>query len=239
MTDSGVLVVPGHMALGPVNGKARSKRRGPSVRKYDVWDARAPAYLGRHSEASGRRWKRFWDAQRPHRWNLEQLDYGHLRCAGGPDPATPMRGIGLLRVARFAIVGLVGAAADFAIVVVFRHAGLPLPLAVATGWGAAAFLGYLGNRSFVFAGSVAADGRRMKRRYATLAILNALLAVGGVSRAVQLGAEYLPSRICMSATLVVLNYVVCRWWIFRVDQAPLAQPRGRPSPVRRTAKGES
>jgi putative flippase GtrA len=93
--------------------------------------------------------------------------------------------------------------------------GWPPFVAVTLGFMTNVTAGFVLGRMIVFPGSRTRLGTA-SWRYAVLAGFNVLIAVGGVTAAVVQGVNYLLARLVASVGLVVVNYVVMRWWVFDV-----------------------
>ena len=118
------------------------------------------------------------------------------------------------RVARFVVFAGVGTVLDLVVLLSLRRAGLPLLLCVFFGFSASQVSGFLLNRKFVFTG-----GRSSllgsSWRYGVLVAINLAVGVGGVTWIVSQGADYLVTRVVVSALLVLFNFAVAHLWVFR------------------------
>lgn len=128
------------------------------------------------------------------------------------------------RVLRFLAVALGCFAVDLAVVAAASHLLPTVLLPVALGWSANVVTGFGLHRWLVFD-----DGRNplhlAGRRYAALTCVNAAVGVGLVSWIVSAGAPYLVVRLASSLALMVLNYVLCRHWVYD-DRRPALLPAG-------------
>ncbi|MCW2606212.1 MAG: hypothetical protein JWO60_905 [Frankiales bacterium] len=129
----------------------------------------------------------------------------------------------LRRVLLFGLVAGTGTALDLTAALLLLRAGVPVVLGVAVGWSCNVGSGYVLNRRVVFPDGTATVASSA-RRYAYLVALNALVGVGGVSLAVELGTPYVLARVVSSILLVLTNLVLSRYWVFRVPRqgAPAA-----------------
>ena len=118
------------------------------------------------------------------------------------------------RPVRFLVTSGAGTLCDVGLVLVTQRAGWPVMLSVACGWCTSLIVGFALNRSWVFR-SPGGAGARSAVRYLALSALNAVVAIVGVAAVVDRGVPYLAARLASSVILVVLNFVVCRYWVFR------------------------
>jgi putative flippase GtrA len=91
--------------------------------------------------------------------------------------------------------------------------GWPLLVAVALGFTTNVACGFVLGRLVVFPSSRTRLGTA-SWRYAVLTGLNVLVGIGGVTLVVSEGLNYVIARLCASGSLLVVNYVVMRWWVF-------------------------
>jgi putative flippase GtrA len=124
------------------------------------------------------------------RWNLDQL------------------------VAYAGVMG-VGTTLDVLFTTLLRHTpGVPLLLAVGTGFLTNVSSGYFFSKRFVFL-NTRTHPSVSRRRYALLVALNVAIAIVGVAHLVSLGLPYLAGRLLASAILIPTNYLVMRHWVFQ------------------------
>ena len=118
------------------------------------------------------------------------------------------------QLARYAGVGLVATALHYGILVVGVECAAWPPW-LSSGYGAAigAQVAFLGNRWFTFA-----PGARLGsswRRFQTTALFGALTGMAIVAGATRLGVHYLPAQMLATALVLVMSFVVNRFWSFR------------------------
>ena len=128
-------------------------------------------------------------------------------------------------MARFAVVGGIGFGTDVGLLWLLHGvAHVWLWLATALAYLVAFGVSFVLSREWVFPDS--GDMRRQAYRYCVLVAGVLLLTVFGVEEVVRLGVPYLVAKVLVSGVVAVVNYVVSRWWVFRVAPAPaLAEPR--------------
>lgn len=116
---------------------------------------------------------------------------------------------------RYAGVGLVATAVHYGVLVVGVETAGWAPW-LASGYGAAigAQVAFLGNRWFTFAPG--AQLARSWRRFQAIALLGALTGMGIVAGAARLGVHYLPAQVLATALVLLLSFVLNRFWSFRV-----------------------
>jgi putative flippase GtrA len=127
-----------------------------------------------------------------------------------------------VRAARFVLVNGVGTVLDVGLVFLLTKVlSAPLLLAVFCGWLASMLCGFYLNRRLVFA-----DGQASlftaSRRYFALVTFNVLVGVGLVTFLVAQGWNYPLTRALSSTFLVIVNFLVARWWVF-VVRLPMSQ----------------
>lgn len=124
-------------------------------------------------------------------------------------------------MARFAVVGGIGFGTDVALLWLLHGvAHMWLSLATALAYLVAFALSFVLSREWVFPDT--GDMRRQVYRYCLLVAGVLLLTVLGVKALVSLGVQYLVAKVLVSGVVAVVNYVVSRWWVFRVIPAPAA-----------------
>ncbi len=122
----------------------------------------------------------------------------------------------LVRVCRFIVVNGVGTAIDVgSVFVLTRFLAAPLLLAVFCGWSSSQLSGFALNRRFVFSDGRAALGTASVR-YLVLVLINLAIGVGLVTWLVAHGWNYILMRVLASLFLVLFNFSVAKWWVFRV-----------------------
>jgi putative flippase GtrA len=128
---------------------------------------------------------------------------------------------------RFSVVGLIGFGADVGLLWLL-HGGLGmwLPLATALAYLVAFAISFVLSREWVFPD--AGNMRRQITRYCVLVAGVLLMTVLGVQALVWLALPYLIAKLLVSGVVAVVNYVVSRWWVFRVAPAA-AQPEPEPA----------
>jgi putative flippase GtrA len=122
---------------------------------------------------------------------------------------------------RFAVVGGIGFVTDIGLLWLLHGvAHLWLSLATALAYLVAFAVSFVLSREWVFPD--AGDMRRQVYRYCWLVAGVLLMTVLGVKALVLLGVQYLVAKVLVSGVVAVINYVVSRWWVFRVTPAPAA-----------------
>jgi putative flippase GtrA len=130
-------------------------------------------------------------------------------------------------MARFAVVGLIGFGTDVGLLWLLHGVlSMWLPLATALAYLVAFAMSFVMSREWVF--PEAGNMRRQIVRYCVLVAGVLLMTVLGVQALVWLTMPYLIAKVLVSGVVAVVNYVVSRWWVFRVAPA-VAQPEPEPA----------
>jgi putative flippase GtrA len=124
-------------------------------------------------------------------------------------------------MARFAVVGCIGFGTDVGLLWLLHGvAHLEVGLATALAYLVAFAVSFVLSREWVFPDT--GDMRRQVYRYCVLVAGMLLLTVVGVKALVWVGVQYLVAKVLISGVVAVVNYVISRWWVFRVTPAPAA-----------------
>ena len=123
----------------------------------------------------------------------------------------------LLKAGRFAIVGVANTLVDFAVFTLLAQvAGANVYLSQALGYGAGILNSYTFNRSWTFR----AEGRFFSPALARFLALNLTMlafSTGLMFLAINLGGlPKFPAKIAVTGVTMVVNFLVSRFWVFRV-----------------------
>jgi putative flippase GtrA len=121
--------------------------------------------------------------------------------------------VSFTRFIRFALVGGVATAIQYAILVVLvRFADLAPPVASTIGFIASAGVNYLLNYRFTFRSDRAHGAAAAK--FAVLVFIGMLLNAGLMKLLVSAGWNYLIAQICVTGVVLVWNYAGNSLWTF-------------------------
>ena len=121
---------------------------------------------------------------------------------------------------RFLAVGALVTAVDFTVLTVLHGLlGLDVVLSAVLAFLAAFAVNFTLNRTWTFQASGADSGGQLLR-FTFLVAGNTLVTAGGMAVLTGVGLHYLAAKVCLTAVIVAVNYVVMRRWVF-------PRPRGQ------------